>query len=115
MSEQLKQEMAELESLLLPALDKALKDTRTKSGKNMFDIHEEEKKFPAVVANKLIEAKLMDEDQRSIYIDNDQTFFFLEFDSSENRFTVCKDYDELPHEHLKEALFAIEAMEPKRE
>ena len=116
MIQQLKNDMEELETILVQALDKTLKETRTKSGKNIFDLYKDRDQFAEYVADKMIESDLMDESMKPSFVSEDSTFFYLEYldpeGEEEKCFSISKNHDDSTAQYLKEAEEAFEKRRP---
>ena len=87
MRKQLLDDMEELSVILKKALDDALRDTRTKSGMNIFDMYKREVEVCEIAENRMIEAGLVDESYSGHLQRELSVFFFMEYDGEKGNFS----------------------------
>ena len=103
MRKQLLDDMEELSVILKKALDDALRDTRTKSGMNIFDMHKRELEVCEIAENRMIEAGLVDKSYSGHLQKELSVFFFMEYDELKNSFIFDYDCDEFIDEAIEQA------------
>ncbi len=84
MRQQLLDDMEELSVILKKSLDDTLRDTRTRSGMNIFDMYKREVEVCKIVVDRLIEAGIFDESSRDHEQSEMSVFFSMDYDDEGN-------------------------------
>ncbi len=93
MRQQLLDDMEELSVILKKALDDTLRDTRTRSGMNIFDINNREVEVCKIAEDRMIEAGLVDNSYIGHLQSELSVYFSMDYDDGGN-FSIGYNCDE---------------------